>query len=125
ITNLDISLSKAKQGDNDEIEKAIIQLINCGRMRWKIENEGFNMQKNGGFNMQHKFVRRSITNLHKYYILLQIAHIIIQLTLKSKAVAALLENDKTISIKLLWTILISVITVSVLDRQKLLKGKMK
>ena len=125
ITNLDISRTKAKQGDSDEIEKAIIQLINCGRMRWKIENEGFNMQKNGGLNMQHKFVRRSITNQHKYYILLQIAHIIIQLTLKSKTVASLLDKDKTISIKLLWSLMISIITVSVLNQQKLLEGRVK
>jgi hypothetical protein len=95
------------------------------RMRWKIENEGFNIQRNGGFNMQHRFVRRSITNLHKYYIRLQIAHIIIQLTLKSKAVAALLENNKTISIKLLWTLLISNITVSVQNQEKLPEGKVK
>ena len=24
-----------------------------GRLRWKIENEGFNVQKNGGFGLEH------------------------------------------------------------------------
>jgi hypothetical protein len=29
-----------------------------GRCRWKIENEGFNIQKNGGFNLEHAYSTR-------------------------------------------------------------------
>jgi len=49
-----------------------------GRCRWKIENEGFNIQKNGGFNLEHAYSKgpRQIGNL---YVLLQIAHLILQL----------------------------------------------
>jgi hypothetical protein len=49
-----------------------------GRCRWKIENEGFNIQKNGGFNLEHAYGTgdRQIKN---YYVLLQIAHMIGQL----------------------------------------------
>ena len=49
-----------------------------GRCRWKIENEGFNIQKNGGFNLEHAYslAERQIKN---FYILLQIAHMILQL----------------------------------------------
>ena len=49
-----------------------------GRCRWKIENEGFNIQKNGGFNLEHAYStgERQIKN---YYVLLQIAHMILQL----------------------------------------------
>ena len=49
-----------------------------GRCRWKIENEGFNIQKNGGFGLEHAFStgQRQIKN---FYVLLQIAHIIVQL----------------------------------------------
>jgi hypothetical protein len=49
-----------------------------GRCRWTIENEGFNIQKNGGFNLEHAYSRgpRQIKNL---YLLLQIAHLILQL----------------------------------------------
>ena len=49
-----------------------------GRCRWKIENEGFNIQKNGGFNLEHAYGngQRQIRN---YYVLLQIAHMILQL----------------------------------------------
>ena len=53
-------------------------------MRWKIENEGFNNQKNGGYNLQHKFSRTSFNASKNYYQLLQIADIINQLVYKLK-----------------------------------------
>ena len=57
----------------------VVALANRGgRCRWKIENEGFNIQKNGGFNLEHAYGTgdRQIKN---YYVLLQIAHMILQL----------------------------------------------
>lgn len=49
-----------------------------GRLRWKIENEGFNVQKNGGFNLEHPYSQNE--NARKvFYLLLQIAHLIVQL----------------------------------------------
>lgn len=55
------------------------QLANKGgRLRWKIENEGFNVQKNGGYNMEHPYSEHPIA-LKIFYLLLQIAHIINQL----------------------------------------------
>jgi len=49
-----------------------------GRLRWKIENEGFNVQKNGGYNLEHAYSRDP--NARKiFYLLLQIAHLIFQL----------------------------------------------
>jgi len=53
-----------------------------GRLRWKIENEGFNAQKNGGYKLQHKYARKSLYAMKNYYQLLQIAHLIIQLAEK-------------------------------------------
>lgn len=49
-----------------------------GRPRWKIENQGFNIQKNGGFNLEHAY---SLGNqqIKDFYLLLQIAHFILQL----------------------------------------------
>jgi len=49
-----------------------------GRLRWKIENEGFNIQKNGGFGLEHAYSHgnRQIKNL---YILMQVAHLLLQL----------------------------------------------
>jgi hypothetical protein len=49
-----------------------------GRYRWKIENEGFNRQKNSGLNLQHVYS----TDPEKwkvYYLLLQIAFLLLQL----------------------------------------------
>jgi hypothetical protein len=49
-----------------------------GRCRWKIENEGFNTQKNGGFNLEHAYGLGD-RQIEHYYLLLQIAHLILQL----------------------------------------------
>ncbi len=57
----------------------IVNLANRGgRCRWKIENQGFNIQKNGGFNLEHAYSTgpRQIKN---FYLLLQIAHLLTQL----------------------------------------------
>jgi len=48
-----------------------------GRQRWHIENQGFNRQKNSGFNLEHVF-STDPEKLKAYYYLLQIAHIILQ-----------------------------------------------
>jgi len=48
-------------------------------MRWKIENEGFNNQKNSGYNVEHKFSRTNANAIKNYYQLLQIADLINQL----------------------------------------------
>ncbi|RLI52580.1 MAG: hypothetical protein DRP09_17630 [Candidatus Thorarchaeota archaeon] len=48
------------------------------RLRWKIENEGFNIQKNRGFNLEHPYSQDE-TSMKNLYILLQIAYIISQL----------------------------------------------
>jgi hypothetical protein len=52
-----------------------------GRLRWKIENEGFNAQKNGGFELEHAYSQDE-TAAKVFYYLLQIAHILFQLVEK-------------------------------------------
>ena len=49
-----------------------------GRERWKIENEGFNRQKNSGLNLEH-VCRIDPEKWKAYYLLVQIAFIIMQL----------------------------------------------
>jgi len=49
-----------------------------GRCRWKIENQGFNMQKNGGFNLEHAYSMGD-QELKNFYLLLQMAHMMLQL----------------------------------------------
>jgi len=80
--------------------RIITGLLATGRMRWKIENEGFNQQKNGGYKMQHKFARKSYLALKNYYQCLQIAHMINQLLILSSQFQAHLKGK--ITIKHLW-----------------------
>jgi hypothetical protein len=51
-----------------------------GRLRWKIENEGFNVPKNNGYEMEHAYSKNQ-NGLRIFYILMQIAYIITQLIL--------------------------------------------
>lgn len=60
--------------NNENIEK----IVDLGRKRWKIENEGFNEQKNGTFNISH-LCSRFDNALKIHYLFIQIAHVIRQL----------------------------------------------
>jgi hypothetical protein len=59
-----------------------------GRMRWKIENEGFNVQKTGGYELEHAYTNDP-NSAKIFYFLLQIAHLLAQLLYK----ANLLKRD--------------------------------
>jgi hypothetical protein len=57
----------------------VISLANLGgRLRWKIENEGFNDQKCGGYALEHVYTQNP-TAAKIFYFLLQIAHLLSQL----------------------------------------------
>ena len=75
-----------------------------GRLRWKIENEGFNIQKNGGFNLEHPYSQNE-TARKVFYFLLQIAHLIFQLIEKGslfrKAFPQGFGSLKNIAVRLL------------------------
>ena len=49
-----------------------------GRLRWKIENEGFNIQKNGGFALEHAYGTGPWA-IKNFYLLMQLAHLVLQL----------------------------------------------
>jgi hypothetical protein len=62
----------------------ISELVNQGgRQRWKIENQGFNVQKNGDCQLEHIYSHHPIA-AKNYYLLLQIAHIITQLMIHGR-----------------------------------------
>lgn len=46
------------------------ELSRAARLRWKVENEGFNTLKNGGYGMQHKYSRCHPTAQRNYYQLM-------------------------------------------------------
>jgi hypothetical protein len=57
----------------------VIELSNeGGRLRWKIENEGFNVQKNGGYALEHIYTHNPVS-AKVFYLLLQLAHTLAQL----------------------------------------------
>lgn len=65
LTNLSIS------------RKNVPGLVEYGRMRWKIENEGFNTQKRQGYHLEHQFSRDCQAQKCHYY-LIQIGHMAAQ-----------------------------------------------
>lgn len=54
------------------------ELVYYGRQRWKIENERFNMQKNGTFDIEHSY-SRNYNAMKAHYFFIQFAHTIRQL----------------------------------------------
>jgi len=66
ITNLEIT------------KKNVMELIVAGRNRWKIENVGFNRQKNSRYNIEH-VNSHDYTAMKNHYLLVQITDIIVQL----------------------------------------------
>jgi|LGVF01.2.fsa_nt_gb hypothetical protein len=83
----------------------VIELANeGGRLRWKIENEGFNVQKNGGYALEHIYTHDPVS-AKVFYLLLQIAHTIAQLieygSLFRKAFPAGVGSAKNIAWRLL------------------------
>lgn len=58
---------------------SVLELTESGRLRWKIENEGFDIQKHHGYGLGHQFSRCSMQAMKNYYQLMQIAHLLKQL----------------------------------------------
>lgn len=58
--------------------KNLADTIGRGRMRWKIENEGFNTQKHQGYHLEHRY-SRNYNGYKNHYYLIQIGHMIAQL----------------------------------------------
>jgi hypothetical protein len=58
---------------------SVFELTESGRLRWKIENEGFDIQKHHGYGLGHQFSRCSMLAMKNYYQLMQIAHLFNQL----------------------------------------------
>jgi len=58
--------------------KNCAEFVERARKRWKIENEGFNNQKNHGYNLSHKF-SYNYNAIKNHYFLIQIAHGISQI----------------------------------------------
>jgi len=64
---------------------------NAGRIRWKLENEGFNVQKNGGYGLEHAYTQDP-TSAKVFYLLLQVAHMLAQLLEKGSLLREILKK---------------------------------
>ena len=92
ITSLKITESNKKE------------LVYFGRQRWKIENEGFNMQKTGTFNIEHMY-SKNYNAMKVHYFLIQFAHTLRQLLEKGiKYVAETKMSIKEVSAAITQTL---------------------
>jgi len=97
--------------DVTQNQQNLIETADSGRLRWKIENEGFNSQKNLGYALEHKFSRKSFTAMQNYYTVLQIAHMINQLVERSRQIVEILNEHSKQTIVDLWKKLIAYLTI--------------
>jgi hypothetical protein len=99
----------------EQSHEAVVATADSGRLRWKVENEGFNTQKNLGYELEHKFSRKSYTAMQNYYQLLQIAHMINQFVERTKEVVQLMKEHSKQTIVDLWKKLIAYMTMILHD----------
>lgn len=79
------------------------ELIEAGRERWKIENEGFNNQKHGLYRIEH-LNSRNKNAMKNHYILTQIADILMQLYLAWSFWMKEIDQSKKIHLQGYWKV---------------------
>ena len=100
--------------------KNVASTSQTARLRWKIENEGFNTLKNGGYGMEHKWARKNYRALKNYYQFMQMAHLIHQLMLKRQTfVETWLQGNNHPTVKSLWEDLLGAMQWSKVKCKKL------
>ena len=99
-----------------------ISLFGC--LRWNIENEGFNTQKNQGYNLQHRFSRTNFRAIQNYYQAMQIAHIINQLVELPQRFAQRFTDGK-ITIKHLWKVMVAFMFWGEIQEEQVVFSKTK
>jgi len=82
--------------------KTVFSTADGVRLRWKIENEGFNTQKNSDYELEHKYSRVSYPAMQNYYQMLQLAHMINQFVEKSADIVELLKEHSKQTLVDLW-----------------------
>ena len=100
--------------DLEVTSRNVALISNTGRLRWKIENEGFDTQKNHGYAMGHKYARVNWLAAKNYYQCLQIAHIINQLFVLSTEFQSLKQGK--ITRKHLWLAMLAFLMYTVFER---------
>ncbi len=84
-------------------KKNVEEIVEAGRSRWKIENEGFNNQKNVNYDLEHVCCE-NYNAMKNHYLLIQIADILKQLFEKGSEVLKTIKlSKKDISSKLKYS----------------------
>lgn len=100
-------------------EKNKEELVYYGRQRWKIENEGFNMQKNGTFDIEHAY-SKNYNAMKAHYFFIQFAHTIRQLLEKGiKYVRELKMSIKEVSATITQTLTHKIINLTQHNKMQL------
>lgn len=105
--------------DIEPVYQTVVYVSKTGRLRWKIENEGFNIQKNNGYKLKHKYSRVSYPAMKNYYQCLQIGHFINQLLIYSTAFQEDLKAEGKMTVVHMWVRLIGIMTWNDIDTAKL------
>ena len=104
--------TKFKWLTNIEVtDKNVEKLVDTGRDRWKIENEGFNTQKNLRYNITHAN-SLNYNAMKNHYLITQIADIILQLYTASNQMVKILKK----SIKKISSDLLKWLTTTILSK---------
>ena len=89
--------------DIELTNRNIEEMVKCGRKRWKIENKGFNTQKNILYKIEH-LNSKNPNAMKNHYLLTQITDILMQLYLAgTKVLKELKQAIKNTSSRLLET----------------------
>ena len=96
--------------DIDLTNRNIEEMVKCARKRWKIENEGFNTQKNILYKIEH-LNSKNPNAMKNHYLLTQITDILMQLYLAgTKVLKELKQAIKNTSSRLLETFRQAIVT---------------
>lgn len=66
----------------DVMKENVSEIVAIGRAKWKLENEQFNVQKNGGYHLEHNFGhgKKNLSALFYYLnVLAYMTHIILEM----------------------------------------------
>lgn len=82
-------------------EQRVQEIETLAQQRWKIENQGFDVQKQHGYALEHVWCR-SPAGMKVVYLLIQIAHLLNQLMLKADLLNVVKELGSTKTYFRLW-----------------------
>jgi len=96
ITNLKLS------------EDKLLKIENLAQQRWKVENQGFDVQKRHGYALEHVWCRDS-NAIKVVYLLIQMAHLLNQLMIRADLLELKLEK---LSLKSFFKLFLQALTQS-------------